>query len=96
VKGWETNFEAMWRIFKSACSGLVNFISDPSAVCKLMDHLMMVFIYVFLKFFNIFVDLLELGCPERSSSPTDTKQALKRECHLKTAVWLKECSPKAS
>jgi hypothetical protein len=40
--------------------------------------------------------LLVLGHPERSSSPTDTQQALKHECRSKTAVWLKECSPKVS
>jgi hypothetical protein len=40
--------------------------------------------------------LLVLGGPERWSSYTDTQPALKRECHSKTTVWLKECSPKAS
>jgi hypothetical protein len=40
--------------------------------------------------------LLVLGRPERSSSSTDTRPALKRECHSKTAVRLKECSPRAS
>jgi hypothetical protein len=39
---------------------------------------------------------LVLGPPERSSSSADTQPALKRECHSKTAVQLKECSPKAS
>jgi hypothetical protein len=34
--------------------------------------------------------------PERSSSSTDTQPALKHKCHPKTAVQLKECSPKAS
>jgi hypothetical protein len=37
--------------------------------------------------------LLVHGCPERSSSSTDTQPALKRECRSKTAVQLKECSP---
>jgi hypothetical protein len=39
---------------------------------------------------------LVLGRPERLSSSTDTRPDLKRECHSKTAVRLKECSPKAS
>jgi hypothetical protein len=30
------------------------------------------------------------------SSSADTQPVLKHECHSKTAVWLKECSPKAS
>jgi hypothetical protein len=42
------------------------------------------------------VVLLVLGHPECSSSSTDTRPALKRECHSKTTVRLKECSPKAS
>jgi hypothetical protein len=42
------------------------------------------------------VDLLLLGRPERSSSSSDTHPAYKHECHSKTAVLLKECSPKAS
>jgi hypothetical protein len=41
------------------------------------------------------VILLVLGCPEHSSSSADTRPPLKRECHSKTAVWLKKCSPKA-
>jgi hypothetical protein len=40
--------------------------------------------------------LVVLGHPERSSFSTDTRTALKHECHSKTAVQLKECSPKAS
>jgi hypothetical protein len=40
--------------------------------------------------------LLVLGHPERSSSSTDTQPALKHECHSKTAIQLKEYSPKAS
>jgi hypothetical protein len=39
--------------------------------------------------------LLVLGRPEHSSS-TETRPALKHECHSKTAVRLKEYSPKAS
>jgi hypothetical protein len=42
------------------------------------------------------VVLLVLGRPERSSSSADTQLTLKYECHSKTAVRLKECSPKAS
>jgi hypothetical protein len=41
------------------------------------------------------VVLLVLYHPEHSSSSTDTRPALKRECHSKTTVQLKECSPKA-
>jgi hypothetical protein len=40
--------------------------------------------------------LLVLGHPEHLSSSTDTRPALKHECHSKTAIWLKEYSPKAS
>jgi hypothetical protein len=40
--------------------------------------------------------LLLLGLPESSSFSADTQPALKHECHSKTAVMLKECSPKAS
>jgi hypothetical protein len=44
--------------------------------------------------FSIFsVSLLVLGRPELSSSSTDTRLALKHECHSKTTVWLKQCSP---
>jgi hypothetical protein len=42
------------------------------------------------------VILLVLGHPECSSSSTDPQPALKHECHSETAIWLKECSPKAS
>jgi hypothetical protein len=49
----------------------------------------------FSNFFNIVV-LLMLGRPERSSSSTDPRPTLKRDCHSRTAVQLKECSPKAS
>jgi hypothetical protein len=38
------------------------------------------------------VVLLVLDRPERSSSSTDTRPALKRECHSVTVVWLKEWS----
>jgi hypothetical protein len=41
------------------------------------------------------VVLLVLGCPESLSSSTDTRPALKHECHSKTTVWLEECSPNA-
>jgi hypothetical protein len=37
-----------------------------------------------------------LGRPEHSLYSSDTRPALKRECHSKTAVQLKECSSKAS
>jgi hypothetical protein len=40
--------------------------------------------------------LLVLGRPERSSPSSGTPQTVKCECHSKTAVQLKECSPKAS
>jgi hypothetical protein len=40
--------------------------------------------------------LLVLGHPEHSSSSADTQPALTCECRSKTAVRLKECSPKAS
>jgi hypothetical protein len=47
--------------------------------------------------FQIFSTLsvvwLVLSRPERLSSSADTQLALKRECHSKTSIWLKECSP---
>jgi hypothetical protein len=46
-------------------------------------------------FLTFSVVLLVLGRPERTSSSTDTQPALKHEYYSKTAVWLKECSPKA-
>jgi hypothetical protein len=46
-------------------------------------------------FSTLSVDLLVLEHPERSSSSTHTQSPLKRECHSKTTVQLKECSPKA-
>jgi hypothetical protein len=61
-----------------------------------MDCSATVFVDEFSNFSIISDILLVLGCPERLSSSTDTQLALKRECHSKTAVWLKECSPKAS
>jgi hypothetical protein len=42
------------------------------------------------------VVLLVTGRPEHSSSSTEARQALKLECHPKTDVRLKECTPKAS
>jgi hypothetical protein len=42
------------------------------------------------------VILLVSGHPEHLLSSTDTQLAFKCECHSKTAVRLKECSPKAS
>jgi hypothetical protein len=47
-------------------------------------------------FSTLSVVLLVLGDPELLSSSTDTRPALKRECHSKTTVQLEECSPKAS
>jgi hypothetical protein len=42
------------------------------------------------------VVLLVLGRPKHLLSSTDTQLTLKRECLSKTAVQLKECSPKTS
>jgi hypothetical protein len=39
--------------------------------------------------------LLVHGRPEHLSSSTYTLPALKRECHSKPSVWLKEWSPKS-
>jgi hypothetical protein len=61
-----------------------------------MNCLVMVFLVEFSDFFNTFCHLLVLGLPECSSSSTDTRPALKRDCHAKTAVRLKICYPKAS
>jgi hypothetical protein len=44
---------------------------------------------------NILCRFAGIDRPELSSS-TDTLPAMKRECHSKTALRLKECSPKAS
>jgi hypothetical protein len=43
-------------------------------------------------FFKIFCHFVVLGRSELSSSSTDTRPALKRECNWKAAVRLKECS----
>jgi hypothetical protein len=56
----------------------------------------MVFVDEFSNFSTFSVVLLVFGHPERLSSSVGTQPALKRECHSKTAVQLKECSPKAS
>jgi hypothetical protein len=50
----------------------------------------------FLKFSTFSVTLLVLGHPERSSSSSDTRPALKHGCQSKTAVRHKERSLKAS
>jgi hypothetical protein len=71
-------------------------LTDPNSVCELMHCLAMVFIDEFSNFSTFSVVLLVPGRPEHSLSSTDTQLALKRECHSKTAVRLKECSPKAS
>jgi hypothetical protein len=55
-----------------------------------MDCLAMVFFDEF-EFLNIFRRSAGAWSPS-----TDTQPALKLECHSKTAVWLKECFPKAS
>jgi hypothetical protein len=47
-------------------------------------------------FSTFYVVLLVLGHLEPLSSLTDTQLALKFQCHSKTIVLLKECSPKAS
>jgi hypothetical protein len=60
-----------------------------------MDCSAALFVDEFSNFSTFSVVLLMLGRPERSSSSTDTQPALKHECHSKTTVWLKECSPKA-
>jgi hypothetical protein len=61
-----------------------------------MDCLATAIMNEFSNFFNIFCHLLVQGHPERLSSSTDTRPALKHECHSRTSVQLKECSPKAS
>jgi hypothetical protein len=61
-----------------------------------MDCTTTVFVDEFSNFFNIFVVFLALGRPEHLSSSTDTRSALKGECHSKIAVRLKECFPKTS
>jgi hypothetical protein len=47
-------------------------------------------------FSTFYIILLVLGCPEHSSSSTDTQPALKHECYSGTTVRLNECTPKAS
>jgi hypothetical protein len=47
-------------------------------------------------FSTFHVVLVVLGHPEPLSSSTDSQAALKREFHTRTAVRLKECSPKVS
>jgi hypothetical protein len=61
-----------------------------------MDHLATVFVDELKNLLPLSVVLLILGCPERSSASTDIQQALKHECHPKTAVRLKVCTLKAS
>jgi hypothetical protein len=50
----------------------------------------------FSNFFNIFHHFAVAWYPKHSSSSTDTQLALEHECHSKTTVRLKECSPKAA
>jgi hypothetical protein len=71
-------------------------LTDRSGVCEFKDCSATVFVDEFSNFSTFSVILLILGRPEHSSSSTDTRLALKRECHSKTAVQLKECSPKPS
>jgi hypothetical protein len=61
-----------------------------------MDCSATVFVDEFSIFSTFSVISLVFGCPECSSSSTDIQPSLKRECHLKTAVRLKQCSPRAS
>jgi hypothetical protein len=61
-----------------------------------MDCSAMVFVDEFSNLSNTFCRFAGLGRPERLSSSTDTRPALKHECHSKTAIQLKKCSPKAS
>jgi hypothetical protein len=46
-------------------------------------------------FSTLSVVFLVLGRPESSSSSTNTRSALKHECHSKTAVWLKNALQKS-
>jgi hypothetical protein len=56
-----------------------------------MDCSATVFVDEFSNFFSAFsAVLLVLGGHERSSPSTDTRRALKHECHSETALWLKE------
>jgi hypothetical protein len=92
----------MWRSSNVAhvhisCQDLMaNSITDPNAVCDLMDCLVMVFVDVFSNCLNIFCHFAGVWLPWTLSSWADTWLALKRECHSKTSVRLKECSLKAS
>jgi hypothetical protein len=70
-------------------------MTDTNSVCHLMDCSAMVFMNEFSNFSTLLVVLLVLGCPEHSSSSTDTRPALKHEWHSKNAVQLKGCSQKA-
>jgi hypothetical protein len=56
----------------------------------------MVFWMSFRIFSTFSIVSLVLGHPVGSSFSSDTQPVLKCECHSKTAVQLKECSPKAS
>jgi hypothetical protein len=61
-----------------------------------MDCSATVFVDVLSNFLTFSVFWPVLGPPENSSSSTEIRLALKRECHSNTAVRLKECSRKAS
>jgi hypothetical protein len=62
-------------------------LSEPDGACKFMDSSATNFVD---EFWYFSVVLLVLGRPERLSSSTDTRPALKCECHLKPAVALKK------
>jgi hypothetical protein len=61
-----------------------------SIVCCVGFLLRLILLCIVAKFSAFSVVLLVLGRPERSSSSADTRPALKRECHSKTAVRLKD------
>jgi hypothetical protein len=89
----QTNFAAIWHIFKFSAKFslqtpyLIPTVSVRPWIVRQQSSWMGSLI------FSAFsVILLVLGHPERLSSLTDTQ----RECHSKAAIWLKECSPKAS
>jgi hypothetical protein len=86
----------MRRMFKIYVKISWPTLIDPNGVCEFMDCSATVFAYEFSILSTFSVALMMLGRPERSSSSTDTRPALKRECHSKTAVRIKECSSKAS
>jgi hypothetical protein len=73
---------------------LANSVIDPNDVCELTDSSATVFVDEFSIFSTFSVVLLVLGRPKCLLSSTDTRPALKHECHSKTTVRLKECSPK--